>query len=46
MGFSIKEIPIVWKNNPETKVKLPQDIINSLFDLIRIRYNELKGAYD
>lgn len=45
-GFLVKEIPVVWKNHTETKVKLPQDVINSLFDLIRIRYNEIKGVYD
>ena len=46
MGFSIKEVPVVWKNDRETKVRLPQDIINSLYDLIKIRYNKFKGLYD
>lgn len=46
MGFSIKEVPVVWKNDRETKVRLPQDIINSVYDLIKIRYNKFKGLYD
>ncbi len=46
MGFSIKEVPVVWKNDRETKVRLPQDIINSLYDLIKIRYNKFRGLYD
>lgn len=46
MGFSIKEVPVVWKNDRETKVRLPQDIINSFYDLIKIRYNKFRGLYD
>lgn len=45
LGFPIKEIPVVWKNDLNTKVKFPQDIINSIRDLIRIRINQLRGAY-
>lgn len=45
MGLNIKEIPVIWENNIETKVKLPQDIISSLSDLMKIRYNNLKGLY-
>lgn len=46
MGGSIKEIPVVWKNDSETRVKLPQDIFTSLSDLIKIRYNNFRGFYD
>ena len=46
MGLAIKEVPVTWKNDSETKVKLPQDIITSLSDLIKIRYNNIKGFYD
>lgn len=43
--FAIYEIPITWKNDPRTKVKFPQDIINSLAELIKIRLNSLLGLY-
>lgn len=46
MGFSVKEIPVVWKNDIETRVKLPWDIITSLADLVKIRYNDFMGRYD
>jgi dolichyl-phosphate beta-glucosyltransferase len=46
LGYQIKEIPVVWKNNPNTKVRFPQDIITSLNDLITIRYNDLKNKYE
>lgn len=45
LGFSIKEIPIRWKNDPRTKVKFPSDLINSFLDLIKIRLYHLKGSY-
>lgn len=45
LGFSIKEIPIRWKNDPRTKVKFPQDLIGSFLDLIKIRYYHIKGSY-
>lgn len=44
-GIKTKEIPIEWINEPKTKVKFPQDIVNSLFDLLKIRYNWFKKAY-
>lgn len=44
--ISIKEIPVTWKNDPGTKVKFPQDIINSLLELIKIRLNAFLGLYN
>lgn len=46
MGLSVKEVPVVWKNDIETRVKLPRDIITSLADLVKIRYNDFRGLYD
>lgn len=45
IGFCIKEIPVSWSNNPDTKVKFPQDIIYSLWDLLKIRYYDFKKFY-
>lgn len=45
LGFSIKEVPVTWENDSETKVRLPKDIINSFSDLIKIRINNIKGLY-
>ena len=45
-GLSVKEIPVVWKNDPKTKVRFPHDLLNSLMDLIRIRFNDVKKIYD
>ncbi len=44
LGFKIKEVPITWINDPQTKVKF-KSMIKMLFDIIKIRLNLLKGIY-
>jgi len=44
-GFSIKELPVQWSDRKGTKVRFPQDIIQSLFDVVAIRLNELFSKY-
>jgi dolichyl-phosphate beta-glucosyltransferase len=44
-GFSIKEVPVIWKNDPKTRVKFPRDIFRSFFELVKIRLNDLAGLY-
>lgn len=45
-GYEIIEIPVKWSNDPKTRVRFPQDIIRSLLDLCRIRYNLSKKVYE
>lgn len=45
LGYKIKEIPIYWKNDPESKVKF-KSIIKMALDLIKIRLNLIKRVYD
>lgn len=42
----IHEIPVMWKNDPRTKVRFPQDIINSFSELLTIRINDFKKIYN
>jgi len=44
-GFSITELPVQWSDRKGTKVRFPQDIIQSLFDVVAIRLNELFSKY-
>lgn len=44
-GFSIREMPVQWKDQKGTKVKFPQDAINSFLDLLSIRINDMLGKY-
>jgi len=41
MGYKIKEIPITWKNDLDSKVK-PSSIIKMAIDMIKIKWNFLK----
>lgn len=45
LGYEIKEVPVVWKNNLESKVKLFGGV-KFIFELIEIRFNLLFGKYD
>ena len=45
-GYKIKEMPVIWRHGEGSKVRFPQDLIESFFDLIQIRINDLLGKYD
>ncbi len=45
MGYKIKEVPVYWRNDSQSKVK-STFIIRILFDLIRIRWNMLRKIYE
>ena len=44
-GYKIKEVPVYWKNDLDSKVKF-KSVVNMALDLIKIRLNLIKGAYD
>lgn len=44
MGYQIKEIPIYWKNDPDSKVKF-QSVLKMAMDILKIRLNLLYGLY-
>jgi len=41
----VMEVPVSWKNDEQTKVKIFRDVILSLADLLRIRFNFFLGRY-
>jgi dolichyl-phosphate beta-glucosyltransferase len=45
LGYKIKEIPVVWVNDPESKVSLKK-ALKMLLEIIRIRWNLIRGKYD
>lgn len=44
--YSIKEVPVYWENDPRTRVKFPDAIINSLLELATIKINSIRGFYN
>jgi len=45
-GYRIKEVGIEWEDSPVTKVNAVRDGLGMLADLARIRYQDVRGAYD
>jgi len=45
LGYKMKEIPIYWKNDLQSKVKF-KSIIKMALDLIKIKLNLVEGVYD
>ncbi|MCB4756683.1 MAG: glycosyltransferase family 2 protein [Elusimicrobia bacterium] len=44
--YRIKEAPVVWRDSPQTQVRLFRDSLRMFVDLLRIRFNDLRGVYD
>jgi len=44
--FSVKEEPVVWQHGEGSKVRFPQDLIESFFALLQIRINDWMGKYE
>lgn len=44
-GFKIKEVPVLWKYQGTRRVSAIRDGIDSIKDIIRIRWHALKGEY-
>lgn len=45
LGYKIKEIPVYWKNDPESKVKF-KSMLKMGLDLLKIRWKLTIGKYD
>ena len=46
LGYSIREVPVSWTHMPGSKVNVVRDGIRMVADLVRIRQNFLRGAYE
>ena len=45
-GYRVKEVPVQWFNDPNSKVRPVLDSTRMFFDLLRIRVNDIRGLYD
>jgi len=43
-GYKIKEIPVRWINNPNSRVSF-KGMVKMLLEVLRIRWNAIKGIY-
>jgi dolichyl-phosphate beta-glucosyltransferase len=44
-GIAVEEAPVEWRDDRRTRVRLWRDAPRSLLDLLRIRWNDLRGLY-
>jgi dolichyl-phosphate beta-glucosyltransferase len=44
LGYKIKEVPVYWKNDLDSKVKF-KSVLKMAWDLVRIKLNLIQGAY-
>lgn len=44
-GFSIAEIPILWRNDPRSRVRVIHDIFLGFWELYKIRYFDFIASY-
>lgn len=44
--LKVQEVPVVWRNRSQSRVRILKDAVESLKGLIKIRLNDLVGIYD
>jgi glycosyltransferase involved in cell wall biosynthesis len=45
-GYKLKEVPVTWYYGTESKVSAWKDSWRNLKDVLRVRWNDLRGRYD
>jgi glycosyltransferase involved in cell wall biosynthesis len=45
-GLAVREVPIVWRNEPQSRVSMLADPLNMLWDVARVRWRFRRGAYN
>jgi dolichyl-phosphate beta-glucosyltransferase len=46
LGYRMREVPIVWRNSPQTRVRVLRDSMSMLRDLLRVRWHDICRRYD
>jgi dolichyl-phosphate beta-glucosyltransferase len=43
--LTMKEVPVVWRHSPGSKVQFVPHAVGMFVDLLKIRWNDMKGSY-
>lgn len=46
LGYSVEEVPITWRFDPDSRVRLVRDSFRMALDLLTIRRNGRRGLYE
>jgi dolichyl-phosphate beta-glucosyltransferase len=44
-GYTVREVPVLWRYGEETKVDPLEDSIRNFGDVLKVRWNDLRGRY-
>ena len=44
-GLEVLEVPVHWRDGTGSRVRLPQDVLRSLKELLAVRWRSSTGAY-
>ena len=45
-GLAVRDVPVIWRNSPDSRVRLIADPLRMLWDLARIRWFFRRGGYN
>lgn len=45
LGYRCVEVPVRWSHSEGTKVRMLKDSVDMFLDLLRVRWNDLRGRY-
>ncbi|MFQ5457112.1 MAG: dolichyl-phosphate beta-glucosyltransferase [Myxococcota bacterium] len=45
-GYRVDEVGVVWNDQPDSKVSVLRDPLRMFWDLLRVRLNAMRGAYE
>jgi dolichyl-phosphate beta-glucosyltransferase len=45
LGYRVREVPVIWRHSPQTRVRLWRDAASMLGDVLRIRWYDRRGRY-
>lgn len=45
LGVRVREVPVTWRDSPNSRVNIIEDSLNMLLDLFRMRWYWVTGAY-
>ena len=45
-GLTVREVPVIWRNSPGSKVSILGDPLNMIYDVLRVRWRFRRGLYN
>lgn len=45
LGYKFKEVGVEWYNDPESKVRTGREALRTFRDLLKVKYNLMRGVY-